>query len=156
MDKIVRRIAAVLLVVQCVVIFAFSAQPAESSSKTSKSVTKKIVRMVPAMKHKDEKTVDKKAKELEHTVRKIAHFSLYLLLGVFAYVTSDGYLKKNTLWFALLFCLLYAASDEIHQLFSPGRSCEFRDVCIDFSGSLCGALLALNIKKRLIKRRKKA
>lgn len=38
-------------------------------------------------------------------------------------------------------CLAYAVSDEIHQYFVPGRSCELRDVFIDFSGSVLGIIL---------------
>ena len=39
---------------------------------------------------------------------------------------------------SLLICLIYAFSDEIHQLFVLGRSGEFRDVLIDFCGSILG------------------
>ena len=35
----------------------------------------------------------------------------------------------------------YAVTDEIHQLFVPGRSCELRDICIDAVGVLCGCLI---------------
>ncbi|MEF2639337.1 MAG: VanZ family protein, partial [Lachnospiraceae bacterium] len=37
--------------------------------------------------------------------------------------------------------VLYAASDEFHQLFVPGRSGQVRDVCIDSSGVMIGILL---------------
>jgi VanZ family protein len=36
---------------------------------------------------------------------------------------------------------LYAASDEFHQLFVPGRSGEVKDVLIDSAGAVTGALL---------------
>ena len=36
---------------------------------------------------------------------------------------------------------LYAVTDEIHQMFSEGRSCEFRDICIDAGGVLFGVLI---------------
>jgi len=39
---------------------------------------------------------------------------------------------------ALLICVLYAASDEIHQLFIAGRSGEVRDVLIDSAGASIG------------------
>ena len=38
-----------------------------------------------------------------------------------------------------------AVLDEVHQSFVPGRSCEFRDVCIDFAGVLLGAAFLLLI-----------
>ncbi len=54
---------------------------------------------------------------------------------------------------ALVLCLLYAASDEFHQLFVPGRSCQFRDVCIDTLGAAAGILLLAALKKLLQIRR---
>ena len=43
---------------------------------------------------------------------------------------------------------LYAASDEFHQLFVEGRTCAFRDVCIDSAGAAAGILIASIIKKK--------
>ena len=37
---------------------------------------------------------------------------------------------------------LYAATDDLHQLFVEGRSCEFRDVCIDSAGVVLGITIA--------------
>lgn len=42
---------------------------------------------------------------------------------------------------ALLFCLAYAASDEWHQSFVPGRGPSVRDVLIDGIGALTAARL---------------
>ena len=50
---------------------------------------------------------------------------------------------KTKLLSALTISLLYAISDEIHQLFVPGRAGQIRDVLIDFSGSLTGVIFAL-------------
>ena len=50
-----------------------------------------------------------------------------------------------TLAIALGFCILYAASDEIHQLFVPGRGAQFRDVMIDFSGAILGSGISTGI-----------
>ena len=53
---------------------------------------------------------------------------------------------------SLIFTSLYALSDEIHQIFIDGRSCEFRDWVIDTAGALIGIaaflLVMLIIKKR--------
>ena len=42
-----------------------------------------------------------------------------------------------------MICIAYAASDELHQFFSPGRSPQIRDVVIDSFGALAGILLGL-------------
>ena len=43
--------------------------------------------------------------------------------------------------------VLYSVTDEIHQMFVPGRSCELRDVAIDSCGVATGILLCTIIKK---------
>lgn len=56
--------------------------------------------------------------------------------------------------FALLICVLYAISDEVHQKFIPGRSGEVRDVIIDTAGASVGIsvylLFGMIVKKRNI------
>lgn len=42
---------------------------------------------------------------------------------------------------ASVICLLYAASDEYHQSFVPGRSGQAQDVAVDMAGSLIAAFL---------------
>ena len=39
---------------------------------------------------------------------------------------------------SIMLGLVYAASDEIHQLYVPGRAGQFRDVLIDSAGVLLG------------------
>ena len=56
------------------------------------------------------------------------------------------------LGWAVLFCLLYGISDELHQLFVPNRSCDFFDILVDLSGAAAGSILyrwlLLNRSKR--------
>ena len=61
--------------------------------------------------------------------------------------------NRLTLTAPAVFTLLYAISDEIHQIFS-GRGPRVTDVLIDFSGAVCGILLIHGIAY-LIARRKK-
>jgi VanZ family protein len=73
-------------------------------------------------------------------VRKIAHVSEYCLLAI---VVSNllfllGLKGKNALAFIMVICLLYAMTDEFHQMFVSGRSPLITDVMIDFTGSLLG------------------
>jgi VanZ family protein len=37
-----------------------------------------------------------------------------------------------------VFCVLYAVSDEVHQLFVPGRGAQVTDVLIDNAGAFVG------------------
>lgn len=98
-------------------------------------------------------------------VRKAAHFTEYLVLGScltvnffdlktgMALSRSERKLIRDFIaghpqlsaWIA---GTLYAASDEFHQLFVEGRTCAFRDVCIDSAGAAAGILIASVIKRR--------
>ena len=46
---------------------------------------------------------------------------------------------------SLLVCVLYAISDEVHQLFVPGRGAQVKDVLIDSAGAIVGVGLYLVI-----------
>ena len=54
---------------------------------------------------------------------------------------------KYTLAMSILFSFLYACTDELHQIFVPGRSAQFRDILIDTLGASFGATITyLTIK----------
>lgn len=83
-----------------------------------------------------------------HFIRKAAHFAEFALLGLcLVPAVGDNVLPKIARRFLLAACIgvLFAVSDEVHQIFVPGRACEFRDMCIDFSGVICGAGLSMLI-----------
>jgi VanZ family protein len=50
----------------------------------------------------------------------------------------------------IIITLSYGAIDEIHQLFIPGRSADFRDWLADSSGVIMG-VFSLNLLKNLLK-----
>lgn len=84
-------------------------------------------------------------------LRKCAHFTEYMLLFFLLHfaLTTDWDWKKAR-WWAWAGVAVYAASDEFHQLFIPGRVGDIVDVCIDSSGGLTGLLL-LTLWKTFIK-----
>lgn len=85
-------------------------------------------------------------------VRKTAHVTEYMILYIliFRVVTLYSNTKKSKL--IALFCMvLYASTDEIHQLLVPGRSGMVRDVFIDSIGGIIGVGITFiyeNIKKK--------
>lgn len=79
-------------------------------------------------------------------IRKIAHFSIYMLLGISSYLASEREDKVGILR-VLLFVILYACSDEFHQSFVPGRGPSLKDVIIDTFGGTVGIFLIYNFQK---------
>lgn len=85
-------------------------------------------------------------------VRKTAHFTEYLVLFLLAYNTFKNYLnKRSAIIYSILLTFGYACTDEIHQLFVPGRTGKFRDVLIDTSGSIFGGIVITLVNKRIYK-----
>ena len=89
------------------------------------------------------------AEKIEYPVRKAAHMTEYAILGLLSFAFYRGILKKEKRQFlaALLTAAVYAATDEFHQYFIPGRSAEVMDVCIDTLGASIGlAILFFYLK----------
>ena len=85
-------------------------------------------------------------------VRKTAHFTEYFVLGLFlSLFWKRTEIIRNRIFFrgflSWLIGTVYAVSDEVHQYFVPGRSCEVRDICIDSAGVLVGALIVFLIRR---------
>lgn len=147
--KYVHRI---LLIVWLAVIFLFSAKPADESTKMSMGVGRLVASIfVPGFEDWTESEQTAFAEKIDYPVRKCAHATEYAIaavLFVFFYADFDK-TKDKRYWLAFVCTFLYAVSDEIHQLFVPGRSCQFTDVLIDSSGALIGVLFVI-IVTRLI------
>ena len=107
-------------------IFVLSHQPAPESNRLSREVTEVVVQTV----EKVAPEVSLDARRVNHLVRKNGHFFAYLVLGVLVLnaVRRSGTLGLRSIFVALLICVLYAVSDEIHQLFVPGRGGQVTDV----------------------------
>ena len=145
----------IFMIIWMSVIFSFSAKKAVESEGMSHSVGKEIGRLiVPQFTSWSEDKQEQFAEKIDFPVRKCAHASEYAVLGVLmlgtAYSFAEDQGKKNRL---LCWCAgtAYAATDEFHQLFVPGRSCQFRDVCIDSAGILTGIVLFSLIKHQIAK-----
>lgn len=134
-----------------VAMFCLSLQTAEQSAALSTGLIAwllKVLRItgyVPA--------------DLDHFVRKTAHFCMFALEGA---LLTGTFLSRRRRWKARRCALTSAAVcaplcvlNELCQTFAEGRSCEFGDMCIDFAGALCGivfALIADLCVKRLLKK----
>jgi len=130
----------ILVILWMIVIFSFSNQKAVESTKLSDGLILKTVRIIEKITNKeysDEEILEKFVKP----VRKLAHFTIYLILGVLVYLYIKEFNISNKFIISLLICVLYAISDEIHQLFIVGRSGKILDVLIDSLGSLTGIFI---------------
>lgn len=72
----------------------------------------------------------------------LGHFALYAVLGLLSFgaFRSLGHTVGRAAWESLGLSLLYGISDEIHQMWVPGRSPTLVDVVWDGLGAAAGAL----------------
>ena len=140
-------------------IFYFSAQPADDSSEMSAEIVEPVLHTLYS--DFDAMPVSRQTSlrdTVTFIVRKLAHFGIFAVLGFFlaAHVRLrrpdwPGRTVSLTAWAA---AVLYAGTDELHQLFVEGRSAELRDLGIDAAGALCG-VLAIALLGLLLRRRHK-
>ena len=126
------------------VIFVLSHQPAAISSEQSGVIVGHLQQAMPGV----------STALLTFLVRKSAHIIAYFVLGILMYralrINIRRWRTRTVASFALLSCSLYAVTDEIHQLFVPGRSGELRDVMIDSIAALVGVGLCVWLMRRQV------
>jgi VanZ family protein len=85
-------------------------------------------------------------------VKKGGHMLGYALLAASYFHALDNGRRKPRILFLLtvLLSVIYAASDEFHQSFTPGRTPAVTDVCIDASGSIIGMAVLILLRRRFI------
>ena len=136
----------ILSILWMLLIFSFSAQPATESTKTSLRVGMTVGSvLVPDFSSMSEIDRTKYAESIEFLVRKTAHATEYAILGILLTATLSSFEKRHYGLWGWLLGTGYAATDEIHQLFVPGRSGQVTDVMLDSAGCLLGCLLLCTI-----------
>lgn len=145
--NIVRGILIIFLIGIFSMIFGFSNQNGTKSSKTSEKVTILITKNVKSIQNKP---VDEKEKiifYIEGIVRKIAHFTIYMIVGILIRTLCQTYKihEIDKFSISIITGIIYATADEIHQAFIPGRSSMFIDVLIDTMGTTTGILIIMII-----------
>jgi len=148
--KNIKYLSWFLVFVWMAVIFWFSAQPATSSKNLSMGVTEVILKILSSFFNiaMDTGTGNVFIGFLHHILRKIAHCTIYMVLALLvmnAFRRSEVNGMRLYL-FSFLFCALYACTDEIHQLFVPGRGAQISDVLIDCIGAFIGIILYVLLK----------
>lgn len=152
---VIRIISVIVTLAVMLAIFMFSAQNREQSAELSQGVTQYIVNAVASIFGVAESNKIRLVKAIHKTVRKAAHFSIYGALGISSFVMFSSFFlktkKKKILICSVIFCFLYATSDEFHQMFVSGRGAQVSDVMLDTFGAFCGGMVLCMLAK--VKRR---
>lgn len=146
-----KKVIKGLIVVLCMLsIFLFSTD----NSRESTSKSNRVILGITNLFHKDlsNKEKEKIIDMFFVPIRKMAHFGIYLVLGIslISFLREFSIPIFKLLLLSIFLAFLYACSDEIHQLFVPGRSGQFSDVLLDTLGASVGIFIYyLLFRKRL-------
>lgn len=160
-------IYSILFILMLIIIFTFSSQNGEESLNLTINGIDKVVNITNNKENivdsnktsNNETNINKKENKeslidkLIKPVRKSAHFIEFMILGIITSLLLKSFKIKNIylILISLLFCFIYACTDEIHQLFVIGRTSSFIDVLIDTSGSFTGIMIIYILGKRRCK-----
>lgn len=127
----------IFIIIWLFIIFSFSAEDATKSEHRSDKVIINTIETIKQEKIPQEdkqKIIDKYIV----VVRKSAHFFLYSCLGILVFIFNKKIfgLTPKAFIYTIIFCFIYACSDEIHQLFISGRTARIFDIFVDTSGAL--------------------
>ncbi|WP_225435212.1 VanZ family protein [Bacillus aerolatus] len=120
-------------IVWCFLIFAFTAAPSSSGSNTL-TIFQQLFGLD-----------DEQAKVVNFLIRKATHVMVFGFLAVLCTFVF----RKKRFFLAWLLTTVYAATDEFHQSFVPGRTASVADVLLDS----VGAALALFVWRRVVRKR---
>lgn len=81
----------------------------------------------------------------------VEHIVEYAILGGLLLISFRS-IKRDGVFAVILLVFLYGFSDEVHQLFTPGRFFDTWDIAADFAGGIIGVFV---VKKETGWRHKK-
>ena len=143
--NVLRAILIIALIGTFSIIFGFSNQNSKTSGGISQKVTEYIVKFIPNIQQLEEVQKEKVIDKIESVIRKIAHYTIYTLVGFLLMSLMCTYKLKqlDQISISLIIGVIYASTDEIHQAFIPGRGPQVTDVMLDSLGVLTGIFISL-------------
>lgn len=138
----IRKIIKLILIILWMgLIFSFSNDTGKVSTKKSDGFIIKLVESISGRKL-SESEKEKWTAYLVVPVRKGAHLGVYFILGllIISFINEFISISYKSILIAIGISVLYACSDEIHQLLVPGRSGQIKDVILDAIGSIFGII----------------
>ena len=128
------------------VITWFSCQPGDESAGSSWALARRIR---PVLRLDDTASI---LYYINFVIRKMAHFGLFAALGFGLYGSLQGQKRVPPFRGAVLLGAAYAALDELHQRFVPGRAGRLTDVLLESCGVLFGVAVSWFLLRRFRKR----
>ena len=151
----IRAVTTGMTLGMMILIFVFSMEPAERSDATSGIIALRVADVLrPGWQDFPPGEKQRYFNEIQHVIRKCAHFTEFTLLGVSLRLCMESWMgrRKGLTGISWAAGTLYAGLDELHQLAVDGRSGQWTDVMIDSAGVMCGILIAAGLLMLLRKK----
>lgn len=154
---LVKWLSFVPAILVMILIFRFSSDNATQSTALSTEVTADLIRSFNEQFHLGWTAAQQAiyVARGDFVVRKLAHFSEYCLLALTLIppLALRGLRGRRLFLTSVIWCCLYACTDELHQFFVAGCSPQVGDVCIDTAGGVLGTLLWLPVLRHHFRRK---
>ena len=137
-------ISWLLVILWAGVIFYLSSRTADESTVQSRGMISSFAGFFGTVIDNEELMIN-----IDGIVRESAHGVEYFILGVLVCNASGSAVLS------LILCMLYALSDEIHQIPIPGRAFQIMDLLIDFAGIVIGIVFLICVKRFILRRRQR-
>ncbi len=152
-----RYLFLIPVIIWMVFIFYMSSRTGNESTEQSSIISTFLTNVLEKVRQDGPQETERLNAVLETVIRKAAHMAEYAILFLLSYLAMVKISKSENRIYnkltAALISLLYACTDEMHQLLVPGRSGKMTDVAIDMIGVILVLLcmkLAENPKWRII------
>lgn len=151
--KLKKILSLVLLITWMITIFVFSHQQGTGSSRTSEKVSEFIVNVCDIREQLSNEEKNELIGIINPIIRKVAHLTIYTIGGFLLINLIHIQKDRKEIFYSGIVGVLYAITDEIHQLFIEGRSGRIEDIIIDSIGIFLGIYIFLFIKE-IVRRNK--
>ena len=156
-DSKKRFLYMIPVIIWMIFIFYMSGKTGQESSGQSGKISLFITNLLEKVRQDPAQEMQNLQDILELVIRKAAHMTEYAILFLLSYLATVKISMSQSRFYnrsiAVLISLLYACSDEMHQLLVPGRSGRMIDVGIDMAGVLIVLIcmiLSKNTKWKII------
>lgn len=157
LQKRTRKIIAVLVVIIWMVFIIVMSGCSADASRGQSSIVVELVRVIFNILSEWPELLD----NLTTIVRKCAHAFEYFVLGILLLNVIRQFWptmrekKWPKYWYlAVIGAFVYAVTDEVHQAFVPGRSCELRDIIIDTVAASVGVGMVMLLRRWLSRKKR--
>lgn len=143
--KILRTIPALIWMY---LIYWLSDRPALESTAQSEDLTFIILKAASTFTGFSDAEVMDRTMLIEPCLRETAHFAEYAVLGLLVLIAVGAYMKSDgkRAMISFLICFIYALTDEVHQLYIPGRTFQLIDIILDTAGAALVMIVFLAVK----------